>query len=91
MADKNFEISPEAQMSKLPSQHIMGGFSIDWSEELSCFIDYMGLPLSRSDAMYLMERAAQHLQHSVEELGYWRYELMAKNYPSMLPESSKER
>ena len=58
---------------------------INWNEEHKCLCDYMGLPISRSDAIALRDLIRQHLKHSAPDLAHAANEIMRERYPSQPP------
>lgn len=56
----------------------------EWSEELQCLVDYMGIPVSRSEAKAVLDAAQAHLQKSSVQLAALAKTVLVKRYPEMV-------
>jgi len=56
---------------------------MNWSEEHQCLVDYMGLPLTKTEARNLMAAAKAHLRKSEIKLAAIKNEVLEKKYPKM--------
>ncbi len=56
---------------------------IQWSEELQCLTDYMGVPCSRTQALEYREALRKHLKHSAADLAGIALKVLKEKHPNM--------
>lgn len=55
-----------------------------WSEEHKCLCDYMGLPITRTEAKEAIALLRAHLKRTPAQLAKIHNDLVAKSHPSMV-------
>lgn len=56
---------------------------IQWSDEHKCLIDYMGYPISRSEAIALRKAITTHLKKSPADLAAIARQIVRQQAPNM--------
>lgn len=54
-----------------------------WNEEHQCLVDYMGLPLTKTEVRNLKALCSQHLKRSEIQLAASKNAIMEKDHPRM--------